>query len=78
MEQGEENIFPRVERRAFSVGTLHDDSDERAYWLQQTPQQRLMHVERLRRINYGAAALARLQRVLEIASREPQHERIDP
>ena len=59
-----------VDRTILTVTTLDTESDEKAYWLAQTPQQRLQHVERLRRINYGHLATARLQRVLEVV--EPQ------
>ncbi|MFN8540498.1 MAG: hypothetical protein U0232_23845 [Thermomicrobiales bacterium] len=45
MEQRDADTFLHVDRRAFAIGTLHDDSDEREYWSQQTPQQRLAHVE---------------------------------
>ena len=70
MEQGKEESSARVDRRVFIIGTLHGESDERDYWQRQTPQQRLAHVERLRRINYGPRATERLQRVLELAQRE--------
>jgi hypothetical protein len=69
MAQREDDTFPYVDRRAFAVGTL---PDEREYWHRQTPQQRLAHTERLRRINYGTRATERLQRVLEFAQREPR------
>lgn len=73
MEQHDADTFLHVDRRAFAIGTLHDDSDEREYWSQQTPQQRLAHVERLRRINYGSRATERLQRILEIIQlRQPR------
>ena len=60
----------KVDRKAFSVVSLTDDSDEKAYWLARTPQERLKQVEILRRINYGTKSAARLQRVLEITERE--------
>jgi len=60
----------KIDRKAFSVAALTDDSDKKAYWLARTPYERLKQVEILRRINYGARATARLQRVLEIADRE--------
>ena len=56
----------KVDRTAFSVVSLTDASDEKAYWLARTPHERLKQVEILRRINYGHRATARLQRVLEI------------
>jgi hypothetical protein len=57
---------PRVDRTAFSVVDLDDDSEERAYWRSRTPAERLAHLELLRRINYGDAATGRLERVLEL------------
>ena len=60
----------KVDRSAISVTSLTDASDEKAYWLARSPQERLKQVEILRRINYGHRATARLQRVLEITERE--------
>lgn len=59
----------RVDRSVFSVSSAFDDCADDAYWLSCTPQERLEHVEQLRRINYGNSATARLQRVLELAQR---------
>ncbi len=60
----------KLNRSAFSVASLADESDEKAYWLARTPYERLRQVEILRRINYGHRATTRLQRVLEITDRE--------
>ncbi len=60
----------KLNRSAFSVASLTDESDEKAYWLTRTPYERLRQVEILRRINYGHRATSRLQRVLEITDRE--------
>ena len=60
----------KVDRKAFSIGSLTEPSDDKAYWLTRTPYERLQQVEILRRINYGHRATVRLQRVLEIAERE--------
>lgn len=67
----EENKFPRLDKTAFKVlsSFKEADRDDKEYWLSRTPQERLQYMERLRRINHGAAATARLQRVLEIAER---------
>ena len=59
----------KVDRKALSVASLQDETDERVYWHSRTPQERLRQVEMLRRINYGHRATARLQRVLEITER---------
>ncbi len=45
-------------------------SDELAYWKNTTVRERLQHIERLRRQNYGARATARLQRVVRIVECE--------
>lgn len=67
----EEIQFPRLDRAAFSVFSSFEEADrqDREYWLSRTPYERLQYMELLRRINYGSAAAARLQRVLEIAER---------
>ena len=57
----------KVNRSAFSVGSLHDESDEKAYWLARTPLERLEAVEIMRQTLYGYdPTTARLQRVLAI------------
>lgn len=60
----------KVDRKAFSVGSLAEPSDEKAYWLARTAAERLKQVEILRRINYGHRATVRLQRVFEIIERK--------
>ena len=60
-----------LDRRAFSVVDLDSPYDEPGYWLTKTPQERLTHLERLRRINYGPSASGRLQRIFEIVDRTP-------
>ena len=59
----------KLDRTALSIGSLSDTSEERTYWLTQTPHERLKQIEILRRINYGDQATRRLQRVLEVAQR---------
>ncbi|NWG33920.1 MAG: hypothetical protein HXY42_05720 [Chloroflexi bacterium] len=61
----------RINRGTFLIFSSFEEADreEKAYWLSQSPYERLQHVELLRRINYGANATARLQRVLEITER---------
>jgi len=66
----DENNFPRLDKTVFSVVSLEEaDSDEKEYWLSKTPYERLQYMELLRRINYGTSAVARLQRVFEVAER---------
>lgn len=61
----------RMDRTAFSVASLADESDEREYWRGKSPRERLEAVELLRQMNYGYdPATARLQRVLEVAELE--------
>ena len=57
----------RMDRSAFSVGSLSDEPDEKAYWRSKTPLERLEALELMRQIIYGYnPASTRLQRVLEI------------
>lgn len=67
----DENDFPKMDKTIVSIVSSFEEADkqDRAYWLSRTPQERLQHMELLRRINYGSNATARLQRVLEIAER---------
>lgn len=62
----------KIDRKAFSVGSLLEPSDERAYWLSKTPYERLQAAELMRQVVYGYdPSTTRLQRVLEIAQRSP-------
>ncbi len=65
-----DNSMPQLDRTAFAVSDHFDDPDEKAYWLSRTPQERLRHMELLRRINYGSAALGPMQKVFEIVERD--------
>jgi hypothetical protein len=56
----------RLDKTKISVSDSFDNSEEKEYWLSRTPQERLLHIERLRRINYGDKATQRLQRVFEV------------
>jgi len=59
-----------LDRSAFSVTTLSGQSDDRAYWQSQSPEQRLKAVEQLRQLNYDYDPSERLQRVLDVAQLE--------
>jgi hypothetical protein len=60
----------KIDKTAFSTGSLLDPSDEKAYWLSKTPEERLQAVELMRQIVYGYdPSTTRLQRVLETAQR---------
>jgi hypothetical protein len=62
--------LPRLDRSAFKVGALSETSDEKAYWLSKTPDERLEAVEQMRQILYGYdPSTTRLQRVIEIIQR---------
>jgi hypothetical protein len=60
----------KIDKKAFSIGSLLEPSDEKAHWLSKTPYERLQAVELMRQIVYGYdPSTSRLQRVLEIAQR---------
>lgn len=62
----------KMDKTAFSVGTLSDEGDEKLYWLSKTPQERLQALELMRQIVYGYdPSTTRLQRVLAVVEREP-------
>jgi hypothetical protein len=57
-----------LNKSVVTISSLTDDSDEKDYWLNATPQERLIALETMRQINYGYdATTARLQRFFEIA-----------
>ncbi|HVF27057.1 MAG TPA: hypothetical protein VM943_02375 [Pyrinomonadaceae bacterium] len=57
-----------MDKTAFSVASLSDDSDEVDYWLTKSPQERLRGVELMRQVVYDyQPSSARLQRVLTVA-----------
>ena len=61
----------RVDRTKVSISDSFDNTEEKEYWFSRTPQERLLHVERLRRIAYGYDENSEgLQRVLKIAERK--------
>ncbi|MCL5280854.1 MAG: hypothetical protein M1376_13220 [Planctomycetes bacterium] len=63
----------KIDRKALSVGSVREPSDEKAYWLSKTPQERLQAAELMRQIVYGYdPSTTRLQRILEIAQRSPR------
>ncbi len=60
--------FNKIDKSKVSTAYLYDESDEKEYWLKQTPEERLVMVETLRQRNFGYAATSkRLQRILTIA-----------
>ena len=62
----------RLDKTAFSVASLADESDEKQYWLSKSPYERLRALELMRQIVYGYdPSTERLQRFFEVAQREP-------
>jgi hypothetical protein len=60
----------KVDKTSLSITSLAAPSDEKEYWLAQSPYERLRAVETLRTLNYGfSQSTARLQRVLEVTQR---------
>ena len=64
--------FPKLNKTVLSIFSSFDEAEkeDKEYWLSRTPSERLAYMELLRRINYGTAATARLQSVLEIVERK--------
>jgi hypothetical protein len=58
----------KVDRTVLVVAALGEGSDERAYWRERSPEERLRAVELMRQVIYGYdPSAARLQRVLAVA-----------
>jgi hypothetical protein len=61
----------RLDRSAFEIGSLDDESSDKAYWRKKSPRERMEALELLRQIIYGYdPATTRLQRVFEVAELE--------
>jgi hypothetical protein len=59
-----------MDKTIVSVVTLTDESDEKAYWRDQSPVARLQALEFMRQVMYGYdPTTARLQRVLTVVAR---------
>ncbi|HEV8715893.1 MAG TPA: hypothetical protein VGX03_24080 [Candidatus Binatia bacterium] len=60
-----------LDRTAFSVTSLQEqEAEEKQYWRNKTPYERLQAVEAIRQIVYGYDPTStRLQRVFEVAER---------
>lgn len=58
----------KLDRKAIKTGVTLEAAaaEEVSYWKSTSVKERLQHIERLRRLNYGARATARLQRVIRI------------
>jgi hypothetical protein len=56
-----------VDKTAFSIASLFDESDEKSYWRSKTPTERLQAVEHMRQVIYGyEPSSIRFQRFFEI------------
>jgi hypothetical protein len=63
------NSMPKLNKKALSIGSLFDESEEKKYWLSKKPHERLQAIEINRRMVYGEHRVAsRLQRFLETSS----------
>jgi hypothetical protein len=59
---------PRVDKTAFSVASLAEADDDKAYWRSKSVDERLRAVELMRQVIYGyQPASGRLQRIFEVA-----------
>jgi hypothetical protein len=63
-----ENELPRINKEVLIITALGDDSEEKRFWLSQTPLDRFNAIECSRRMIYGISRTSsRLQRFLEVA-----------
>lgn len=62
----------KLDKTKIKIGSKIENSvaDEIEYWQNTTVKERLQHIERLRRLNYGTRATGRLQRVIQIVKCE--------
>lgn len=62
----------KLDKTKIKIGSRIEDSvaDEIQYRQNITVKERLQHIERLRRLNYGTGAVGRLQRVIQIVKCE--------
>ena len=60
----------RLDKEKIAIVSSFNNSDEKDYWLSRTSEERIAHIEYLRRMNYGDEAAKRLQRVLEVVKCE--------
>lgn len=56
----------RIDKTKVRVTQIGDDSEAIEYWRNTSTKERLQHIERLRRLNYGSRASERLQRVIRV------------
>lgn len=61
----------RIDRTAFSIIDLGDDSGDKEYWRSRTIEERLENLDYLRKMYFGTRTKQRLQRFFEIAEFPP-------
>lgn len=63
-----EKNFLKLDKKSFSLVSLHESDNDIEYWLSRTPEERIIAVEFLRQLifNYDPST-ERLQRVFETA-----------
>ena len=60
-------ILLKLDKNIITISSLQDETDEKAFWLSKTPQERIEAIEIIRQIVYGYdPTTIRLQRILEI------------
>jgi hypothetical protein len=45
--------LPKLDKKTITISSLHEESDEVAYWHSKTPQERMEAIEVMRQIIYG-------------------------
>lgn len=62
----------KIDRTKLTIFSSFEEAEkaDREYWLSRTPEERVSHTLRLRRMNYGHRAAERLQRVYRITTIE--------
>jgi len=61
------NLSMIKDKKAFSVVSLLDESNDKTYWLSKTPQEKIQAIEFLRQTMYGYdPTTTRLQRFFEV------------
>ena len=67
MTTEDESGWPPIDRHAFSVTSISNETEDTAYWHARTPQERLRAAELNRQVVYGYGHTPpRFQRILEI------------
>jgi len=67
MKKTELKKYQRLDKSKFSIHSITDDLNDIEFWLNQSVDKRIEHIELLRILNYGDQASSRLQRFFEIA-----------